>query len=535
MITGRRLFAGDSISETLAGVLTSEPDLTAIPPNVRRLLRSCLEKDPRRRLHDISDARLLLDSAPALETPPAPAKRRWVPWATAALMTAALAGTNAFWLTRPAPERRTSRFSLTAPSGTQFAANTTAAVSPDGRHVVFAAVSQSGRSLWLQSLESATARPLPFGEDANWPSWSPDSRSLVFVNGASGQIKRAGISGDAPQLLCDPVANAPMGPVAWSRDGVILMASTTGLYRLPDSGGVPQRLSEPDASRGETAFAFPQFLEDGKRFIFHIQSSNPNTEGVYLGSLDRPEQRHRILASRDKGIYVAPRDGRPAYLMFLRDQTLVVQRFNVDAGKLEGDPLHVADNLPTSPSMREGFWLSESGLLVFGTGGSGVKRRLLWIARDGKREEAVPEGLYQSLRLSPDGKEVALDAAAAVEDIWRLEFARGVRTKVTSDPRRDVVPAWSPDGRQLAYMSNRTGTFQLYRRDARGDGDRGTPDRGAVSEVPDRLDTRRALSRVLRDHREDEERPVGAAVEWRSKAGAAAHDRRHRAARRRIP
>ena len=120
--------------------------------------------------------------------------------------------------------------------------------------------------------------------------------------------------------------------------------------------------------------------------------------------------------------------------------------------------------------MREGFWLSESGLLVFGTGGLGVKRRLLWIARDGKREEAVPEGLYQSLRLSPDGKEVALDAAAAVEDIWRLEFARGVKTKVTSDPRRDVVPAWSPDGRQLAYMSNRTGTFQLYRRDARGDG-----------------------------------------------------------------
>ena len=201
MITGRRLFAGDSISETLAGVLTSEPDLTAIPPNVRRLLRSCLEKDPRRRLHDISDARLLLDSAPALETPPAPAKRRWVPWATAALMTAALAGTNAFWLTRPAPERRTSRFSLTAPSGTQFAAHTTAAVSPDGRHVVFVAVSQSGRSLWLQSLESATARPLPFGEDANWPSWSPDSRSLVFVNGASGQIKRADISGDAPQPL----------------------------------------------------------------------------------------------------------------------------------------------------------------------------------------------------------------------------------------------------------------------------------------------------------------------------------------------
>ena len=193
---------------------------------------------------------------------------------------------------------------------------------------------------------------------------------------------------------------------AWSRDGIILIGTTTALYRLSDTGGVPQPLTKSDASRQETGFGFPQFLPDGRRFLYWISSPTPEVQGTYLGSLEHPNERVRILGGRDKAIYAPPRDGAPAYLLFLRDQSLFAQRFDVDARRLEGEPMRVTDGFPTSPGVREGFWLSDAGLLVYRVGGQNQNRRLIWVTRDGKRLEAAPEGLYQSIRISPDGKDV---------------------------------------------------------------------------------------------------------------------------------
>ena len=195
------------MSDTLAGVLKNDPDLTVVPPTIRRLLRSCLEKDPKRRLHDISDARLLLDDPPGAAVASPPLKRSWLPWTVAALVAIALAVTNIFWIARPVPESRVVRFTLPPPPGTLFNANSSAAVSPDGRYVVFSADAPTGTSLWLQALDSTTARPLPGTEEGNGPTWSPDSKSIVFYV-ASGQMKRIEIAGEAPQILCDGAGTA---------------------------------------------------------------------------------------------------------------------------------------------------------------------------------------------------------------------------------------------------------------------------------------------------------------------------------------
>ena len=396
-------------------------------------------------------------------------KRSWLPWAVAALVTIALAVTNILWIARPVPESRVVRFTLSPPPGTAFNNDSSAAVSPDGRYVVFSASASTGSSLWLQPLDSTTARPLPGTEAGNYPTWSPDSKSIMF-RVISGQMKRIEIGGEAAQMLCAVCGSALMGGGAWSRDGIILLGTTTALYRLSDEGGVPQPLTKSDPSRQESGFGFPQFLPDGKRFLYLIVSANPDVQGTYLGSLERPNDRVRILSGRDKAIYAPQRDGAPPYLLFLRDQSLLAQRFDVDGPRLDGEPMRVTDGFTTSPGIREGYWLSDAGLLVYRVGGQDQRRKLTWMTRDGKRKEAAPEGLYQSLRISPDGKDVAVDAAGGVEDLWRLEFARGTKIKLTDNPRRDVVPVWSPDGRQIAFMSNRTGVFQLYRRDARTGG-----------------------------------------------------------------
>ena len=258
---------------------------------------------------------------------------------------------------------------------------------------------------------------------ANRPFWSPDSRSIAF-NVPGGQMKRLDIVGGAAQVLGDTPGNPPTGAGAWGRDGTILFGTATALYRLSDTGGTPQPLTKSDASRQETDFRFPQFLQDGKRFLYCIGSPNPDVQGTFLGSLERPNERVRIVGGRDKTIYAPPRDGAPAYLLFLRDQSLLAQRFDVDANRLDGEPIRVTDGFPTSPGNREGFWLSDAGLLVYRIGGQNQNRKLTWIARgDGKRV-AAPEGGTTSIRISPDGKGVALDAANGVEDLCRDSNSR---------------------------------------------------------------------------------------------------------------
>jgi serine/threonine protein kinase len=263
MLTSARAFAGEDVTETIGAVIHKEPAWSelpaATPTGLRRLLRRCLEKDPRRRLRDIGDAaiELALDRHSDVPDPPR-TQQRLLPWMVTAL-SCVLAGVfGLLWLWRSVPEIRTIQFTLGPPPATRFQSNTGIypgiAVSPDGRFLVLGAVPASGgSSLWLQPLDGLTPRPLPGTEGAVFPFWSPDSKSIAFV--AEGKLKRLDIAGGSPLVLCDvpqSLGNVGAGGT-WNRDGVILFGTGEGLYRIEASGGAAQRIVQPDGSRQETA------------------------------------------------------------------------------------------------------------------------------------------------------------------------------------------------------------------------------------------------------------------------------------------
>jgi eukaryotic-like serine/threonine-protein kinase len=475
LLVGHGPFGDEDVAGTLAAVIHKEPDLTQVPAKVRRLLRRCLEKDPKKRLRDIGDAWELLEEAPAQQqSAPSPSRlRRWLWPCVAALCLLVAAGVTGYFATRPAAPNLATQFMVDSPPDTTFR-NPYAgiAISPDGRFLVYDAAGGSVTpTLWLRPLDSLVARSLPATDGANFPFWSPDSKSIAFF--AAGKLKRVDIAGGAPLVLCDaPIpGNGSVGG-AWSRDGVILFGASDGLHRVSASGGVPMLLTRVDAAGQESGHGYPQFLPDGKRFLYFVEGGNSNTQGIYAGSLDRPQNRMQILRTSAKALYAPPVAGHPGYLLWLREQTLLAQRFDAGNLRLEGDPAPLAEDVALGGN-RAAFWTSDAGLLVYRTGLNANKAKLVWIGRDGKRlGDAGPEDSYTSLRLSPDGKRVAIgrNDSANFDDTWLLEFGRGVFTRLTFDPKRDTWPVWSPDGRQVAFSSNRSGVYQLYRKDSGGAG-----------------------------------------------------------------
>jgi Tol biopolymer transport system component len=396
-------------------------------------------------------------------------------------MTLLAAGVAGYFLTRPVSPPLTTQFTLLPPNGTTFTNQYGAtAVSPDGRFVVFGAAPGSATPvLWLRPLDSLAARPLPGTENGNFPFWSPDSKSIAFF--AGGKLKRVEIAGGTPLALCDEAAfssilkasgNGSVGG-AWNPDGVILFGAADGLHRVSATGGAPALLTKTDAAQQETGHGYPQFLPDGKRFLYFVEGANPNTQGMYASSLDRPRERTLVVRTAAKAVYTSPMEGHPGTLVWLREQSLLAQRFDAANLRLEGDPAPLAEDISLNEH-RAAFWTSDAGLLTFRTGGAG-RSKPVWISRDGKRlGEAAAEDAYGALRLSPDGKRIAigrrLGSVFANEDLWLFEFARNIWTRFTFDSKSDQSPVWSPDGRQIAFISDRSGNYQIYRKDAGGAG-----------------------------------------------------------------
>ena len=478
MLTGKRLFEGETVSHTLADVLRRPVEFDKLPAEtpatIRRLLRRCLDRDVKHRLQWIGEARIALNDAGKEPEPARQPRGVTMPWTVAVVFAIAAAASTWAWWRQPAPDVRSLRVSVEAPPDTHFTnPYFGTAVSPDGRLLVFTAAraSAGAPTLWLRPMDSLTARELPGTDGGNGMFWSPDSKSIGFV--ADGKLKRVDVLGGSPQVLCD----APgFEGGSWNQDGAILFSSNGAIQRVSAAGGAPTAVTIPDTSRQETEHRSPYFLPDGKSFLFTIASANQSAQGIHVATLDAPKQRVRLAASNAKAVYAPPRGGRPGYLLWLRDLTLVAQRFDAGKTRVEGDPIPVAEDVAAAnigSGRRSAYWTSDTGLLLYRSGG-GIGAQLNWVGRDGKREVVTAVGTDPQSgdpRISPDGARVALHRSiSGAHNIWLYELARGVMTRLTFDPGNDTDPVWSPDARQIAFASDRGGTRQIYRKDSGGAG-----------------------------------------------------------------
>jgi eukaryotic-like serine/threonine-protein kinase len=474
MLTGRRAFAGDDIGETIAAIIRAEPDWSGVPGHVRPLLESCLEKDPRRRLRDIGDAWRFVDHHNGPTAKAAPRKLAAVPWAIAAAAVAALTGMTIWSTTRSAALPVTAQFTVgPSPANVFRYLFTGAGVAPDGRSVVFSGYEgqQGANLLYVRSIDNLVARPLAGTANADAPFWSPDGSSIAFF--ADGKLKRLDLVGGNPFVLADAPGGAGGG--TWNRDGVLLFAAKGGLYRVSASGGAALPVLPETSADQARSLGFPQFLPDGDGFIYVILRAGTDAKGagIWASSLSHPEEARPVLATQYKAVYAAGQGDQPGHLLFVRDTTLLAQPFDPQTLTLSGDAIPITDDLTVANNTRWAtFWAADTRLLMFRSGGSTRDRATLgWLDRDGRRlGEAGPENVYSSLRISPDGQRVAIGVrdATGVDDQWLFDVTRRTMTRFTFDRRRETWPVWSPDGQQLAFSSNMSGTYQLYRKDARG-------------------------------------------------------------------
>ena len=487
MLTGRQMFGGDTVSDSLAAVLKTDPDWSAIPPQtpmaIRRLLRRCLERDRMRRLSDIGDARLEIDEAMAGIAEPSPEAaperpRRAFGWLNLAAGVVGLAGLAVavvhFRETQPDPVPV--RFQIPAPEKTEFGQGGMA-LSPDGRRLAFVVTAGSGQSmLWVRSLDSVDARALPGTEGAQYvPFWSPDGRFIGF--GAARTLKKVDASGGPPQALCEIPGQILGG--SWSRDGTILFGyNAGGLYRVAQSGGVPAKATTSDEAHGELGHLRPWFLPDGRHFLYVARTANPQDFAIYLATIDGKE-RKRLVASRQSGVYAPPAPGAEyGHLLFLRDTTLMAQPMDPKRFDLAGEPFLVADQVGSVLALGY-FSVSANGVLAFRNGAASFFRyaQLAWFDRAGKPQGLLgPPAPYSgSLSMSPDGQRVAAEQTdgSGNRDIWVLDVARGVPARFTFSTAQDREPVWSPDGSRLTFMSDRTaGNIPaIYWKAANGSGD----------------------------------------------------------------
>lgn len=497
MLTGLRAFKGEDTTDTITAVVSKEPDWTALPtrtpPAIHKLLRRCLEKDRKRRLDSAGDARLELEDAMGsssvfegtVTTSTTSPSRGSVPRliaATAVLAAAALAVPAVRHLGEtPQPPPPETRVDIVTPGADQAASF---ALSPDGRQIVFVAADTGASRLWLRSLATTTTQPLAGTEGARYPFWSPDGRSIGFF--AANTLKRLDVvpsGGGVPRTLA-PAVDGQGG--TWNADGVIAYApgmNTTPLMRVAATGGATTAVTAlGPQQQGHVA---PHFLPDGRRLLFYARGE-PDTAGIYLVALDGsaltrltpsdsagvflPARSGLAAAVRERGPWSTEALGEDGWLLWTRAGTLVAQQLDGAKAVLTGKPVALADGVAVDGFIWSAVSVAATGLVAYRTG-TAPRRQLTWVERSGTVRGTLgdSEGTLSSPRVSPDGRHVAVGRTVqGNDDLWLLDGDR--TSRVTFDAALDMYPVWSPDGGRLAFISMRTGAFDLYEKLVNGAG-----------------------------------------------------------------
>jgi serine/threonine protein kinase len=495
MVTGKRTFEGKTQASIVGQILAVDPPSVSTlrpqtPPGLDRVIRLCLDKDPDERIQTAHDLKLQLQAiaeAPlaTTQTPVVtPARRPWLAWAAAAVLAiAAIAFAFLYLESSRTPQVSVHSYILPPEKATFLLTGNTAGppvLSPDGLRIAFAAKNADGKQvLWIRPLNSAVAQPMSGTEGATYPFWSADSRYVAFF--AAAKLNKVDASGGPPQALCD----APSGRGGtWGSIGTILFTPDTGsgLARVDAAGGARVALTTLEAK--ETSHRWPDFLPDGKHFLYFAHGSTSADSGIYLAALDSKE-RKLLLRNDSNAIYAAP-----GYLLFVRENTLMAQRFNLRSLALEGEAKPVADHVAVNTdTWRSILTASANGELLYQHGAAGGGSQLIWYDASGKPGEPVlPETAdYDNPALSPDASKLAFVLESnGVGDIWVVDLARHTKTRITFGPQYSASPVWWPDGKSIVFNYGATSAGDsLYRQNADGTGSKEklleTP---GISEIP---------------------------------------------------
>jgi len=491
MLTGKRLFHGETVSHILAEVLRADIDFKQLPqttpPAIRELLKRCLDRDVKTRLQAIGEARIAIrkylanpagESESLRQSNAASLSRRRPVWpGVAALMTlAAVAVSLLHFREKPAAPAAAIRFQILLPENVRFTNSGPFTMSPDGRHAAFSAIgADKTPRVWIQDLDALEPRVLPDTYTGQNPPpffWSADNRFVVYSEN-SARLKKADEQTGVVQDICEK-PGPPIGG-SWNKDGVIIFGSTsTGLWKVDSAGGTPAPLTKLDPSLHDRSHELPQFLPDGRHFLYLRAAAKPEESGIYVGSLDDPPERQnkkRILATAFGASFAGESQSGTGVLLFLRDDSLMAQPF--DPGKLElsGKPALLVRGVGSV--YQTGYFSAAGNALMYRTSASIRDYQLTWFDRQGKTTGTIGEpSAIGQVRLSPDGTRAAYRKdsykLAGNQDLWLLDINRGASARFTFGPGNSGLPLWSPDGSELVFSSDRDGVYNLYRKPANG-------------------------------------------------------------------
>ncbi len=483
LLAGCRLFAGETVSDTLAMVLRSDPDWTALPPDMppslRRLLQRCLQRDKRQRMHHIADARIVMeeilqDGTSAYEPAEgsiAPmtiggTRKVWAGWITATVMAvmAMIMGWQVFSSEVPVAPSPI-RFDLTMPQDQWVAGDRQLlAVSPSGEAFVVSLKTPMGNQLFLRAMDDPTLVPIPGTENAESPFFSPDGHWLGFTRGS--KLQKVSLDGGSPIELCQ----TEWGGGAWTTDDRIIFTSNyaSGLFVVPAAGGQPQLLTTPDRAHHELGHWWPQLLPDDEWVIYTGYSTPIENARIMALSLKSGEQ--RVLVEGGSFGRWAP----TGHLLFVRDGKLMAAPFDCRKIAVTGSAEPILEDVYLEVS--DGFsplGFGANGTLVYATASViNAPRHLAWVDRLGELAVLdLPARHYSKPRLSPDGRRIAVSISDNHNtDIWIHDLERGTSSRFTFSPASDLNPIWTPDGRTVVYNGEEP-QYTIYQRPADGSSD----------------------------------------------------------------